>query len=375
MPIPGYARQNINAVKRGTQLKFKQLKVIVIIWTIMGLLITVHDYFHLFTSDSRGPAEEYSFWVAAARGMAGGLIGALIGGSLLVFYVNVKYQDKPYGYTLAFVSISFLLIIAFISVIMGLVIVPGKTGKPLSDPVTQAAFGDFMRDPSHVKAAMAWSFVVGITQLLLQVNSKFGQGVFWNIIRGRYNTPKEERRIFMFLDINSSTAIAEQLGDERYHALLKDFFADITNPIVENKGNIYQYVGDEVVIAWNYKEGVENQHCIRCFFDMKQYIQNNSEKYLSRYGLVPSFKAGIHCGRVIAGEVGIIKRDITFSGDVLNTTSRILSKCGELNAEMIASSDVLTEMRFAKDYRSRPLGAIKLRGKLKEILLSELTPV
>ena len=142
----------------------------------------------------------------------------------------------------------------------------------------------------------------------------------------------------------------------------------------ENKGTIYQYVGDEVVVAWNYDEGIENQHCIRCFFDMKLHIQKNREKYLSRYGLVPSFKAGIHCGKVIAGEVGIIKRDITYSGDVLNTTSRILSKCAELNAEMIASSDLLSEIRLVNNYTTKPLGAIKLKGKEREISLSELTP-
>lgn len=38
----------------------------------------------------------------------------------------------------------------------------------------------------------------------------------------------------MFLDLNSSTAIAEKLGDEKYHELLKDFFADITNPILDS---------------------------------------------------------------------------------------------------------------------------------------------
>ena len=129
------------------------------------------------------------------------------------------------------------------------------------------------------------------------------------------------------------------------------------------------------MIAWDYAEGIENQHCIRCFFDMKLHIQKNKEKYLNRYGLIPSFKAGIHCGRVIAGEVGIIKRDITYSGDVLNTTSRILSKCGELNAEMIASSEVLSEIRLAKEYVSRPLGSMKLRGREKEISLTALLPV
>ena len=108
---------------------------------------------------------------------------------------------------------------------------------------------------------------------------------------------------------------------------------------------------------------------------MKLYIPNKKEKYLFRYGVVPSFKAGIHCGRVVAGEVGIIKRDITYSGDVLNTTSRILNKCAEFNEEVIASSDLLSELHFARNYITRPLGAIKLKGKEKELLLNALTPM
>lgn len=340
----------------------------------MGFLISVYDHLVLHTYYSQGPSEDYSFLLAAFRNIGAGLIGALLGGSLLVFYINVKYQDKPYGYTIVAVMLSFLLIIGFIAVVMGLVLVPIRTGKPLSEPVSRTAFLDFLTDPAPIKAALVWSFIVAITQLMLQVNSKFGQANFWNIIRGKYNRPIEEQRIFMFLDINSSTTIAEQLGDEAYHALLKDFFADITPPILEHKGNIYQYVGDEVVIAWKLEKGKENLHCLKCFFDMKLHIQKNKEKYLLRYGLVPSFKAGLHCGRVIAGEVGIIKRDITYSGDVLNTTSRILSKCGEFKEEVIASSDLLQELLVANDYATRPLGAIKLKGKEKEVLLHALKP-
>ena len=107
---------------------------------------------------------------------------------------------------------------------------------------------------------------------------------------------------------------------------------------------------------------------------MKQHIQLRKKKYLDRYGLVPSFKAGIHCGKVIAGEIGIIKRDITYSGDVLNTTSRILNKCGEFHEEVIASSDVLAALKISKSYITRPLGAIKLKGKSKEVMLNSLIP-
>ena len=362
-------------MKRGRQLKFQQLKVIICAWMIMGFFISCYDHLVLLTSNSLGSSEDYSFMVSVARNVGAGLVGALLGGSLLVFFVNVKYQDKPYGYTIIFVSVTFVMIVALISLLMAIIIVPIKTGKPLSDPISGIAFRKFMMDTSHAKSLMAWSLVVAITQLLLQVNSKFGQGSFWDIITGKYNTPKGEKRIFMFLDLNSSTVMAETLGDEKYHSLLKDFFADITTPILENKGSIYQYVGDEVVIAWNYLDGRENLQCLKCFFDMKLHIQSIKEKYLSRYGLIPTFKAGIHCGHVVAGEIGIIKRDITYSGDVLNTTSRILGKCTDLNEEVIASSDLLSEIQLLTDYITRPLGAIKLKGKQKEVMLNALMPV
>jgi adenylate cyclase len=83
----------------------------------------------------------------------------------------------------------------------------------------------------------------------------------------------------------------------------------------------------------------------------------------------------MHCGKIVAGEVGIIKRDITYSGDVLNTTSRILSKCVEFNEEVIASSDLLSAIHYSRNFVTRPLGAIKLRGKEKELLLSALAKV
>lgn len=351
------------------------MKVIIITWMIMGFLITIYDHLVLMTDNTLGLSESYSFWAFAARNVGAGLVGALIGGSYLVFYINVKYQDKPYGYTIIAVSISFVLIVTLVTFLIGIITVPMKTGKSLSDPYTKSLFIAYLKDTSHFRALIAWSFVVAVTQLLLQVNSKFGQGAFWDIIRGKYNTPKGEKRIFMFLDINDSTSIAERLGDRRYHSLLKDFFADITTPILENKGSVYQYVGDEVVVAWKYNDGQENLQCLRCFFDMKLYIREKSDAYRQKYGLVPSFKAGIHCGDVVAGEVGIIKRDITYSGDVLNTTSRILGKCADFNEELIASSDVLSVVRFTEAYITRPLGAIKLKGKEKEVMLNALLPI
>ncbi|SMC96846.1 adenylate/guanylate cyclase domain-containing protein [Pedobacter africanus] len=334
-----------------TRYKFKLLFILTLSWLFIGLLIAIYDYLVLHTHTSKGADPAYSFLFSVAVNMGSGLIGALLGGSLLIFFINVKYQDKSYGYTVITVTSFFILIILLINVIL-----------------RSIGYADTAR---LFKSGLVWAVVVAITQLLLQINSKFGPGVFWNIVRGKYNTPREESRIFMFFDLNSSTSTAEKLGDKKYHALLKDIFTDVTNPILDNKGEIYQYVGDEVVVAWTYKDGIEDSRCIQCFFDIKNYLEERKEKYLQQYGLLPTFKAGIHCGRVVAGEVGIIKRDITYSGDVLNTTSRISGLCRQFNAEVIVSSDLASILQLG-NFATQLLGAIKLRGKEKEVQLISL---
>lgn len=360
-------------MKRRTQIKLRQLAVITVAWILVGCLMSVYDHLVLHTHNSLGPSPDYSFSLLLMMNTIAAIVGSMIGGSLLVFYINEKFQEKPYGYTIVAVALFFILVIAVVISILGIVTIPMKTGKPITDPVSLEAFKHFVTDPLRTKNVLMWFIVVMFTQFILQINSKFGHGALGNIIRGKYNTPKEEKKIFMFLDLNSSTTMAEKLGDEKYHELLKDFFADITNPILDNKGEIYQYVGDEVIVAWNYDEGIENSQCVRCFFDIKIHIEKLKQKYLQRYGFIPSFKAGIHCGKVVAGEVGIIKRDITYSGDVLNTTSRILNMCKEFNAEIISSADLIGELRLANHYFAQPLGSIKLRGKEKEMVLSSLS--
>jgi adenylate cyclase len=108
---------------------------------------------------------------------------------------------------------------------------------------------------------------------------------------------------------------------------------------------------------------------------MKKAISDKSSRYMEQYGLVPGFKAGIHCGKVVAGEVGIIKRDITFSGDVLNTTSRIQGKCKEFNTDIIASEDLLNMLPLSGKYTTQVLGSIKLRGKENDVQLGTVIPV
>lgn len=356
------------------RLKFFKLGIIVISWLFIGALITCYDYFALTSGLSAGLSPSFTFGGHLALSLTAAFLGALMGGGFLVFYVNEKYRDKPYGFTVLAVLVSFILVIGVITVVLALIAAPIQTGKSFADAETKKAFIAFLTNRLHAKNIIAWSCVVMLTQIMLQFNTKFGEGNIWNMVRGKYQTPRSELRIFMFVDLNGSTTIAEKLGDEKYHQLLRDFFTDITNPILDNKGDIYQYVGDEVVIAWKYEDGIQQNHCINCFFDMKKAISDKHGRYMEQYGLVPGFKAGIHCGKVVAGEVGIIKRDITFSGDVLNTTSRIQGKCKEFNTDIIASEDLLHMLPLSGKYTTRLLGSIQLRGKENDVQLGTVLP-
>ncbi len=183
--------------------------------------------------------------------------------------------------------------------------------------------------------------------------------------------PKEEVRIFMFLDMKSSTTIAERLGHVKYYNLLNDFFYHVTEPIIKSKGEIYQYVGDEIVVSWLLGDGIQNANCIQCFFDIIEVIKKFSEKYQSHYGIVPEFKAGFHYGNVTTGEVGVEKRETVFTGDVLNTASRIQELCNSYNEKVLISKTLLDHLSIHDKYNINKIGEITLRGrKNSEVLFS-----
>ncbi|HEY0730824.1 MAG TPA: adenylate/guanylate cyclase domain-containing protein, partial [Chitinophagaceae bacterium] len=174
--------------------------------------------------------------------------------------------------------------------------------------------------------------------------------------------PRKENRIFLFLDINDSTTIAERLGHDKYFNLLKDFFADITDPIINNAALIYQYVGDEVILSWINTPG-NKLKCLQFLKEAFYLINGKEEYYKENYGVVPTFKAGIHSGYVTAGYIGIVKKELVFSGDTLNTAARIRSKCNDFRKAFLLSANFLKGSSQMDNYQIQQIGEITLRGR------------
>jgi len=223
---------------------------------------------------------------------------------------------------------------------------------------------------SSVQNFAFWLVVVLLTLITQLVNDKYGPGVFREFLMGKYFLPKREERIFMFLDLRSSTSTAEKLGEERYFNFLNDVFKYTTSDILNSSGEIYQYVGDEIVISWKMPKGTENANCLQCFFRIQKTLRNKASYFQEQYDTIPEFKAGLHYGHVMAGEVGVVKRDIAFSGDVLNTTSRIQAKCNDLGVNLLLSKFLLDKLAKAADhYKFKKMGDLLLRGKEERVVL------
>ena len=167
----------------------------------------------------------------------------------------------------------------------------------------------------------------------------------------------------MFLDMKSSTSIAEQMGHKKYFELIKKYYSDMTNPILNTEGDIYQYVGDEIVVSWIEKKGIHDNSCIECFRQISESIRQQSETYLEEFGLIPQFKAAFHLGEVTTGEIGIIKKDIIYTGDVLNTTARIQAECNKYDAEMLLSEELYEKLTPGEHFNGSEIGELQLRGK------------
>ncbi|MEM1323585.1 MAG: adenylate/guanylate cyclase domain-containing protein [Bacteroidota bacterium] len=344
-------------------------------WVVISILESL--YIHIITKDGlfimRGSS--YDFVNILSVNALAALAGGLLGGGLLIFYLRDEFSRYPFGTAVLINSFIIGLVNIFINSIGFALWQSFVLQKSFFAPEVWAGLGDYLDSYYFFKNMVFWYTITFATIIMLRVNDKYGSGNFLKLITGHYHRPIVEQRIFMFLDIRSSTTIAEKIGHIRYFRLLNDFFRDITNPIIYTGGEIYQYVGDEVIVSWPMERGLRNANSLHCFFRILKEIDKRSEIYKRRYGLVPAFKAGLHCGEVTTGEIGVIKKDIVFSGDVLNTAARIQESCNKYGVNILLSKFLLDKLPLQKGgFEATRIGDIDLKGRRQSVILYTVSP-
>ena len=212
-----------------------------------------------------------------------------------------------------------------------------------------------------------------VVSFLFEMNSLLGQNALWSFATGRYYRPQVEERVFLIMDMKGSTAAAERLGEVDFHRLLNRLVTDLSRPIVLRDGQIYRYVGDEMIATWPLARGIRDATCVRACFAALARLAADGPDYERAFGTTVQLRAALHCGPVVVGEMGSVRKEIALLGDTLNTAARLVDACRDSGEAVIASADLLDRLVLPPGVAARSLGPIRLRGKEQPMELRALT--
>ena len=229
------------------------------------------------------------------------------------------------------------------------------------------AFDGVFRRSIAFSVAMA---VIGA--LTTEMGGLLGFSTLKNLLTGRYVQPKREQRAFLLIDMKDSTGMAERLGAVRFHELLNDFFHDVAEAALECEAEIHKYVGDEAILAWRGAEALVDGECLRCPFVARELIERRRERYLACYQAVPTFRAALHYGEIVAGEIGDVRREIAYVGDTLNVTARLLDAAKELGHDVLVSDELLAQAALPLELKAEKLPMLGVRGRAQPLGISAL---
>ena len=151
------------------------------------------------------------------------------------------------------------------------------------------------------------------------------------------------------------------------------FVLDLTRPIVAARGEIHRYIGDELIATWKLEEGIADGRCVAACFAAIDQLAKRAPDYRREFGAAVTVRAGPHCGPVVTGEMGTVRKEIVFLGDTVNTAARIQELCRETGDRVLASADLIDRLELPSGIAKRSLGDLRLRGKGADLALYALT--
>jgi adenylate cyclase len=221
-------------------------------------------------------------------------------------------------------------------------------------------------DPSQKDVWIAIGYSVALlvlANLVLGIANIIGPRAFRNFVTGRYHSPIEENRFVLFVDIAGSTGLAERLGGIAIHRLLDRTFRLLTVAVVDYRGEVLNYVGDEVIVTWPERGGSVDYRPLRCFMAMRDELSRASSQLQREFGAAPRIRGSLHFGSVIIGEIGDVKRAIVFNGDVMNTAARLEELSRNVDGGFLASRAAMNRYASAPPFAIRDLGRLPIRGR------------
>ncbi|RKR05713.1 adenylate cyclase [Flavobacterium sp. 90] len=347
-----------------TFLKLKEYLQIIVLW-IMALFFYVFMTYSMISDFYFQEIGSSAVDFLKAELIIAFFVGIFIGTNLFLLqeYVYPRFF-KNFGILLMILLRSLLFLI---TCIIGLIIIAGLNKAHY---ITIDNLFVLQLSNMWILSFTFYCLIVYVFITLFQVfRRRMGKNYFESLLRGNYMIPVVEYRIFMFLDMYSSTTAAEEAGHYNYSLLLQECFNDLSELLPKYNAEVYQYVGDEAVLTWKVSEGFDRQQCIELYEKFSIRLLERKQFYQKKFGLKPKFKASVNEGLVTVAEIGQIKTEIAYHGDVLSTAARVRDLCNSFKADLLITNSFYEQLSHANQENFIVAGTTLLRGKKKSVTI------
>ena len=216
------------------------------------------------------------------------------------------------------------------------------------------------------------SAIIGIA--VMRIVHFIGAETLFHLMVGTYHRPVLRDKVLVFVDINGSTGLAERLGPLETRSLIGKFLFDIAKPIIDHGGEIYIYKGDGLIALWDRDKAIRQNVLLRAIDAMFAAVKGEQAEYERRFGVAPTFRIGIHGGKVVVSEQGDTRRSIGIYGDTINIAARMEDAAKTYSVACVISGDVARTLDSGNN-RLLPIGTETIKGISTPIDIFEYRPI
>jgi class 3 adenylate cyclase len=174
---------------------------------------------------------------------------------------------------------------------------------------------------------------------------------------------------FVFTDIRGFTTMSEGKTPNEVVTILNYYLDLQTQIILENKGDIDKFVGDEVMSVF---DGPDKElNACKASLEIQKAMQAENEKRLANNEPTIDIGIGINSGQAVFGSMGARERmDFTCIGDTVNIAARLEGANKEYKTKSLLTESVYKQVH--NSYLCREIDLMTVKGKKEPLKIYEI---
>ena len=177
----------------------------------------------------------------------------------------------------------------------------------------------------------------------------------------------------LFSDLRNFTTISEQLGPRETVSMLNEYFEQMVDVIMGNKGVLDKYIGDAIMALFGvpFKGSYDADDAVKTANGMFCALRELNKMRVSKNQSGLDIGVGISTGDVIVGNIGSPKRlEYTVIGDHVNLASRLEGVTKAYGAKILISEYTMNALH--DDYVLREIDVLRVKGQTTPVAIYEV---